>query len=126
MKTKYLSIPLLLNLDLWRFCQTRKRRPATGWGYSGLRRQKGPMRLRILPTGLRIRETGWYSAVTDNSGSYNTAVGAGTPSYSTTESKTRATGCGGAFKQYHGTGNTATGVAALLTTRPATSIRHWH
>ena len=79
MKTKHLSIPLVLIFGFVAFLpQAEAVVPPPDGGYPGFTTAEGTNALKNLTTGVANTGTGWYSLFTNSSGSYNTGVGAAT------------------------------------------------
>jgi hypothetical protein len=65
--------------------------PAPDGGYPGFNTAEGQKALFSLTTGVGNTAVGWFSLFSNTDGSFNTGVGAGTRSFSTWETKVRAT-----------------------------------
>jgi hypothetical protein len=81
--------------------------------YPNFTTAEGCKALQNLTTGVANTGIGWYSLFATNSGSYNTAVGAGALDLNTADSNT-AVGVAALLFNTSGTNNTADGTATLV------------
>ena len=94
--------------------------PPPDGGYPGFNTAEGTNALKNLTTGVGNAAVGWYSLFSNTDGSFNTALGTGTPLFNigdqntTTGTYNVAIGAAALLQNNTGAFNTATGGAALL------------
>jgi hypothetical protein len=87
--------------------------PAPDGAYPNFTTAEGQNALQSLSTGIANTGIGWYSLFAADSGSYNTAVGAGALDLNTADNNT-AVGVAALLLNTTGSNNTANGVGALV------------
>src|SRR5947208_7672437 len=93
--------------------QTQGITPLPDGCYPNSTTAEGCKALKSLTTGVANTGIGWYSLFATESGSYNTAVGAGALDLNTADANT-AIGVAALLLNTTGTNNTANGTAALV------------
>ena len=94
--------------------------PPPDGGYPGFNTAEGQNALSGLTTGIGNTAVGWFSLFSNNDGSFNTAVGAGTLLFNVGNqasgegTQNTATGTASLLNNTTGASNTATGTTALL------------